>query len=290
MARPAVLALLVLLLRQDPSIDRLIEGLSSDSVEERDEAEKALVERGKEAEPALRKAAEGKDAERAARAAGALRRIADRCEETDWLSRVRALPSALPEFRWKGTDREYSTGVLRTTIENDLLVFDDRIEGKEDQTPIYYHCRAVCAVDKHLTLRAFTAEKGKDGKVVASCDLEVRDGVLQHRSDGKVAAPKERRFGEHVTSWYAQLRLVGILPQREGFSLTLDVVTYSGAAGTTLGETLACKGEKEVTLDGKPQRVWVWDCNGVTFWVQDHRPRRMACGSSWEILFSDPKR
>src|SRR5437762_13052923 len=106
-AGPAALLLLGLLIPQD-SLDDLIEKLASERVEEREEAQKRLVELGEKAEPFLRKAAESKDPELSGRAVAALARIAERREERTWLDRVRALPVSFKERRWKDFSDEKS--------------------------------------------------------------------------------------------------------------------------------------------------------------------------------------
>ena len=70
------LLLLALLLQDDPA--RLAERLSSESVQERDEAERKLLGLGRDAIPALEKAAKDPDAEAAGRAARLLRILRNR--------------------------------------------------------------------------------------------------------------------------------------------------------------------------------------------------------------------
>lgn len=183
------LLLLVLFLQEDPA--KLVERLSSERVEERDEAERKLLGLGPSALPALEKAARDRDAEVAGRAARLVRILKNR----ETLSpRLRAAFPGIEERLEAGDDREWLRLFLESTRqENNQLVF--RNLRKEDFLVLAPGAiRAARSDEERLTVAGVVSDRRLEGVALLTAPFLASESQdLWHRVPEclRMAKPEE---------------------------------------------------------------------------------------------------
>lgn len=270
-------------LAQD-DVERLIERLSDEKPEAREEAERRLVELEAAAEPALRRASTSSDAEKAGRAKAALDKIARRLEERAALERIRALPKTLPELRilYRLRGEDVGAGTLRTRSEGDAIVLDDELTMKWEGEDLRMALLQTSTPDRWLTPRRIVS-KGT-GSEFRAYVIEAKEGQL---IGGRRPIPLTGR----VLTTFALFRIVGALPQRAGYVFEFDSVEPEG--NFKPNHRLECLGEERLEIEGVlgPAMKWRQTGNAIgsqDYWVRDGRIVRAIIDRRKEWIFRAP--
>ncbi|MBI2899392.1 MAG: hypothetical protein HYY17_04360 [Planctomycetes bacterium] len=249
----------------ESKVKSILPRLKADSIEERDAAQKALVELGEPAIPVLEK--------EEARAEGEVqKRIRAALHELYLARSLRTLPErwkdAWLSFEIEGKSKGYwHTRVtetkegLRIDEEVAMIIPDDRTPRRAGWTS-----QALCKKDRHLTPIRATCTTRVEGKTVMEVSLEFKDGRVRsswsiHRDkrkpdeiyDPPKKGTREKEVGEHPLLQTAAFPFYSLLGRPDA-SAEIRFIEFPD----DLDEDITVKSKKieyvgtgEVEIDGK---------------------------------------